>query len=1501
MELFPKWEQLQFGDNLELVVKILMVDGDRILCTTVHRPSHPLVIVGELPDPSTISGLMLVLGAKVVEVGQVFRCELGQQSCMVPLSVCTREKIHQVVELCCGMGAFSSICAEVGLTTLGGVDHNGRWQELFTALHGNASFLTGDCADPNVIMKLYHMGASHAMLIAGVSCQPHSLGGDRKGMFDPRASSLPRTLHTSWCLQCPITILECVPGVLHDQNVQALLRSFCEATGSCLTQTVLRLSDSWCARRDRWFAVLSCPVIGPIEIPNMPQQPHFSKVGSVMPFVHSLSVVELQELELTLYELNKFEEFAVGGVANSYLNMEAVLPTCLHSAGNQLYHCKCGCRPPFSLQRLASKGLYGVLVPLPEVVRHCNVIMRKCRYLHPREMFLLNGGCPDVDLPGDLRMALSGVGQCVSPLQAIWVMSHVAQALNRICQSPVVVPEQVFEAYVKKICKARDALWPQMPPVPMPVVQSQGEVCLVDPAVGTRVSVKVQKHATVQQLLLAENNLRSDPSHVLHCLFQGAVGVSQDMVVSGQEFATESVPNRMQNSQDMTCPCEEWDEPMEVAKVAVLSQVEVNQDPVEVPITPTLSFRVMPDSSQNEGVQALRALDFLDFMDLIPPKVVHVTGLCTHVRTLISFTDRLDILEKQQTAWADDEIRYALRNIVHEGPPSLGLVSWDPLFLSSIVRFGHLQSMKEYVDLLPEKAVIISAVIIEKHWYPIVWTKASTELQGATCGHHFNTSIALQSLHATVCKLLGLPVTQLHYFGTNFVVTECCGAMAVDFIASQVSNREVPLTLDELKSHHEAYRVQFAKSLKSECSRPWTWGLGTEDWRSNLANLLKTHGVQEAEIDSRIKMLCDRLGEGKVCAAMQSMVPWKELKWIANAATPAVQIVKPSELQDAVAAKAAKGVPVGNRAQKRQQQGKSQGKGKGSLRRIDPATLKIETGVFVCGHNYQLGQLDLARISHNANGVVVCGLNAALPFLKSGKQLSVGGLALIIVDDLESSVNTQLIAEKVRLPAICTLNNQPLLVDGLMYQLGALPVTRKHHSEKLELISVDSCVTKIMIFKDLTSENWSQVVAHPLKHIFARIPVLQKCPNDDCDQHCEHWHDTETTKVDDPILELWNKQYLKMNFEVSKPEDADLYAVHVRLPHCVQNQVQTYSGIGGVFLEPKGENGRSPSSAYQVIWLPKSTFQDVQVLRQTISGVVGIARLGSRYGLRCLVANASAVHSAVKPGVSFLPPGRKQQFLVGPVPYGTLKNSLCEMFDAIQWKARPISASSAASHIEGLMWRVQSVEDPPVTSIHASHGDMVITKIQDSPPPKVSQGNVVGTSHTVHLCTANSSADPLQTHDPWAVANRLGAQVPTPVIGGDDPVAVLEQKVLSALEAKLPEVCQKPADEVTSRVAVLEQQVKVLSEQQTQLHGVVQEQGFQHQQQIAQVQQQNVQLEGAVKQNTDQLTHFQSKFWAQLEQQQSHLTSLFQDQMGRIEQLINVSKKPRKESPGPSF
>lgn len=71
-------------------------------------------------------------------------------------------------------------------------------------------------------------------------------------------------------------------------------------------------------------------------------------------------------------------------------------------------------------------------------------------------------------------------------------------------------------------------------------------------------------------------------------------------------------------------------------------------------------------------------------------------------------------------------------------------------------------------------------------------------------------------------------------------------------------------------------------------------------------------------------------------------------------------------------------------------------------------------------------------------------------------------------------------------------------------------------------------------------------------------------------------------------------------------------------------------------------DGRQVTDVFNVVWTPKATHAQAMMYLQTIPGIVGLARLGTKLGVRCLTADSSAVHQAIKPDSQFLPGGVKQ-------------------------------------------------------------------------------------------------------------------------------------------------------------------------------------------------------------------------------------------------------------------
>ena len=458
MVLFPQLDQLTTGARFNVVCKaVVIASGGDHLFRTVETPGSFVFIRGDLPNP--VNNYVFVGLKMVKEHNRIIGC-IDENTTVIREHPCQISEMYNIVELCCGMGAFSMMGPLVGFQIKAGVDQNDKWKYLWDNGHeGTAKFFHGDVGDSSIVAELLKDGNLHSTLLSGVSCQPYSLAGDGRGMDDERSDSLPKTLMTAWLLQCPIVILECVPSVLNNDRFQMVLKEYCTRTGCHLTQQVLHLSHLWCARRDRWFGCITAHVLGPIRIDDLPKMAQYLKIEQVMPSTISWPSQEMEQLKLSLYELGKFDEFCRGGIEQSYINPQAQLPTVLHSNGNALYPCHCGCRPALSLQRLKEKGLFGTLVPLTTFVHHNGRWRQEARYLHPKDVFLLNGGLPSFDFCPDLRLGLAAVGQCVSPIQALWVLGHVADHLGKFAHNVGKDPKAFLTDYIVKLIAFRDEMW----------------------------------------------------------------------------------------------------------------------------------------------------------------------------------------------------------------------------------------------------------------------------------------------------------------------------------------------------------------------------------------------------------------------------------------------------------------------------------------------------------------------------------------------------------------------------------------------------------------------------------------------------------------------------------------------------------------------------------------------------------------------------------------------------------------------------------------------------------------------------------------------------------------------------------------------------------------------------------------------------------------------------------------------------------------------------------
>lgn len=1397
---------------------------------------------------------------------------------MIP--VCERAQLSQVVDLCAGIGAFSSLVHRLGFEVKLGIDHNKVWEQLFKTLHSqDTPFLVSDINSAQAIQALVHAGCFHSVMCGGISCNAYSVLGDQAGMSDPRSLSLPKALRTGYMLQSACIVLECTPALLKDVESQAIIRQFAETTGYRVSQCLIQLSNCWCARRERWFGLFCAPLIGHCNLFDLPQVSICPTVRSLMPEMKQWPPAEQQQLVLNLYEFAKYHVYSPGSIKSSHLRMDEQLPTLLHSAGNQLYDCACGCRPALSESRLQKRGLIGVLVPLGTSQTHMNMVMEHCRYLHPLEMWCLMGGLPHVDFGLGLRLAMSGIGQSVAPPVGLWIFAHIRRHLDSwLGVSPSVWPTVVLGSYLDEVKQQCAQLWAPSIPAAVPAtvedvaattlrddpiedVALQLEVHLSMPCQSQAVvSIRCAPGTTVQQVIDAEKALGSLDFEPRATIANLPVDFSIPLD-SGALLAL--------------CPAGSVESESGGGVPRCLAAVDLSHGPTS---------EVVPASSCVEPVSTLQVLH-------------------SKRQPAMSAEDRKAILEQQGPVWADDEVFSWLSNCAGNADVEQHVQVWDPLLISGLLQVRDSETWTSLISGLGPVATVVSAVVLNQHWCPLVWR---IDMQGSKL---FTGPI--DDLHGETMRFLA-EVIETHRGGAvgtweskplGFVNSRHCGAFVVMFVRHLLLWDRLPENQGQVDLFASQLHLGFAAQLIGLCSPPCLAAMGQVDLPV-LQDLLLQHGVDAGEVSNRATSLVAAVGETQVIKAMAAQNPWRELKWCANQLRPPFMIVRPSELHEVVKQRGGKG-HVGHKAHKHAK-GQSKGVGKtggGTAPNLDPTRLRLEHGLLHSLDGKPLQQISLPSVGSGVSGVVLTTMSLAEPYLRADRPISTGALGFFLIDTV-SIPTTSLSCAVQPLPLVCSENSEPLLVDGVLMQMGAVSVVRpqlKPGSAVSSVSSVATCVVKAMIFRDMIDEAWDRVCAHPLQYIIKHVCPLQTCDDQEC-AGCEGWHPSKQFPLDSAIMEVWGRQWMRSTFAYCAPEDADLFAVHMRLPEILQVVVQEFSGMCGVFLEPKSVDGRRPSEVFQVVWLPKLSLSQVVVQRQTLPEVCGIARLGSKLGLRCRVADAEGVFAKVRPGHTFLPQGEKQTYLVGPMPFGTLKSSVAQALGELGWTVRPMQPVATSSHVQGLMFRVQAVQVPPKKVFSMSHGDVVVTKESVDVPPGAVRPQVVGTPATVSKASSEKQIDELQLNDPWAKPPQRVQKSSPATFHIGNPVEDMTQKVLAEVMSQLPKTSMEVDSEGTTeaRVGFLEKQVQELHQQTQSLHTVVSQNAHDHGAQIQEVRTQLAQhcthFEAALASQSSQMQSFQDAFQEQFRQQSAHqqtmLDSMFHKQMSQFESLLAKRHKP---------
>eukprot|EP00435_Cladocopium_sp_Y103_P029513 s2531_g7.t1 len=487
---------------------------------------------------------------------------------------------------------------------------------------------------------------------------------------------------------------------------------------------------------------------------------------------------------------------------------------------------------------------------------------------------------------------------------------------------------------------------------------------------------------------------------------------------------------------------------------------------------------------------------------------------------------------------------------------------------------------------------------------------------------------------------------------------------------------------------------------------------------------------------------------------------------------------------------------------------------------LDPSKLVLLDGTFRC-HGKVVPQIAPRQLGPLASGVALMSAEEAEPYLRSGKPVSSEPLAICVFRSAGVDCGTELPHKDITIPCKCLLNQEPLLVEVTLVQLGVGHV-----------------------------EKFVANTAIALGHLVTVLPSLKRCHNTGC--QCDCWHNPDS------------RQWLQEGFKPVTAEKSDIFSVCIRVPLCLIDGLLQCSGVSGVYTEPRTPDGKTVLDSYVVVWTPKLTSREIVHVKQTNPAIIGLARLGERKGVRVHSSQAQSMHELLRPETTFLPSGPRCQFVAGPFPWGSDRAAICKAMRQVGWQVKALQPQQPVPG-RGTMWILQSVDDPPESVINMSHGEVLVSKHKAQEPQKAMPVMPVASANTLSLCgSAKSDSDPWSVHDPWKHYDKRVAFTPA-----NEGMNQMEQRIESAVLAKLQN--GMPMDQEDDRIAALEGQVQALTSKHQSLEVKFGEFSTHHNQQMSSMQ---VQLEQQSQNLHGHLQSHSQSVQAMFEQQMSQIRNL---------------------------
>eukprot|EP00438_Fugacium_kawagutii_P008778 Skav220298 [mRNA] locus=scaffold2356:74992:80879:- [translate_table: standard] len=491
--------------------------------------------------------------------------------------------------------------------------------------------------------------------------------------------------------------------------------------------------------------------------------------------------------------------------------------------------------------------------------------------------------------------------------------------------------------------------------------------------------------------------------------------------------------------------------------------------------------------------------------------------------------ERLALLYQQGGFVARDEMDFWLRQLESQAPvmavPALYL---PPGLLPEDTRDRLMQWTHMCADQVTLSKHVVTALVVDGHWFPLV-------IKAGTTGTTWITTPEGRSWVQVGCQAFEYePSIATCILPSRFA--HDCGFQSYEWIRAlsmQNTHGGESLTVPAmLKEQAIALRSAFEHHLVTANTEyvpcvPQALGFGgasTDDMTVLLRALLVEHGVPEDNASDRADRALHALGRAQIQGALRGPRPWKDIKGLANAATPKFQLVMSHEMADAMKHRTNRVKTFGDKNKKKMHPSRPP-------LIIGSSDVCIPEGLFQDAAGDPVKQVQVEDINPDACGIVLANTGDVMPYLRTSKAFSSKSLALLLLDHHSQMLHG--LGEEIRTPAKCSHTGEAIILTCRMVQIGTGSISRKYPTSATQVEEVPNCVVRIAAFRD-EFESETKVT----REAFCKSPVreiLQCVP------------ELKATEESQGLMDCWDRQFLSMQMQRTRPQEAQLFIVAFRL------------------------------------------------------------------------------------------------------------------------------------------------------------------------------------------------------------------------------------------------------------------------------------------------------------------------------------------------------------------